>query len=332
MRWPRLHVFALVGAGVLAACVLAACGARGRQGAEPANSPQLAIQPAGRSIRVGALPEGIAADSRRDLIAVATRDPNEIVVLAASTGRILWRVPLPGHARHLALAGPAGPVLIPAETANRLLELNLSSRRVASVPVGRLPHDAAAAAGRVFVTDEFGHRVSVLQRGRVVAQIAGFVQPGGITAVGPDVAVVDVGANTLTLIDATTLHRVAVANAGSGPTHAVADAAGHVYVVDTRGDAIEVFTTRPYLRLLSRYPLAGAPYGLAIDPVRRRLWVTLTATNELAELDISSASPRLVARYPTGRQPNTLAVNTTTGEVFVANSASATVEILQAPR
>src|SRR5581483_7788373 len=155
--------------------------------------PQPAIQPAGRSIRVGALPEGIVADSRRNLIAVATRDPNEIVVLAASTGRILWRAPLPGHARHLALAGPAGPLLIPVETANRLLELNLGSRGVTSIPVGRLPHDAAAAAGRVFVTDEFGHRVSVLRRGRVVGQITGFAQPGGITATGGDVAVVDVG-------------------------------------------------------------------------------------------------------------------------------------------
>ncbi len=327
MRRPRLTVLALLVAGLLAGC-----GGRGRQGAEPANSPQPAIRPAGRSIRVGALPEGIVSDSRRNLIAVATRDPNEIVVLAASTGRILWRVPLPGHARHLALAGPAGLLLIPAETANRLLELNLGSRGITSVPVGRLPHDAAAAAGRVFVTDEFGHRVSVLRRGRVVGQVTGFAQPGGITATGGEVAVVDVGADTLTLIDATTLKRIAAAKAGSGPTHAVADAAGHIYVVDTRGNAIDVFTTRPRLRLRSRYPLAGTPYGVAIDPARRRIWVTLTATNQLAELDISGPSPRLVARYPTGRQPNTVTVDTTTGEVFVANSGSATVEMIQARR
>lgn len=320
---------------VMTAVLATGCGgtAGHARGAEPASSPPPRVSPAGRIIRVGALAEGIAVDPGSHIIAVATRTPDQIVALSATSGRLLWRVGLPGHARHLTLAGAGGPLLIPVETANQLLELDLTSRRVvASTAVGRLPHDATADSGRLFVTDEFGRRVTVVEHGRIVGQVTGFVQPGGIIATGDDVAVVDVGADTLTLINASTLRRIAVVNAGAGPTHVVADAAGDIYVIDTRGDAVEEFGTLPRLRRLRRVPLAGTPYGVAADPAHARLWVTLTATDELAELDIGDRRPRLVARYPTGRQPNTVAVDTSTGAVVVANAAGGTVEIIRPSR
>lgn len=260
---------------------------------------------------------------------MATRRPNAIALLDARAGRVLERVLIPGHARHLALAGPGGPLLIPAETANRLLELGLRSRRLIQVEVGRLPHDAAQADGRIFVTDEFGRSVSVVAHGRVVRSIGGFVQPGGIAAVGGDVAVVDVGADRLTLLDDHSLKAIATVSAGAGRTHVVADSAGNVYVVDTRGGAIEAFATRSRLRVRARLRVGGTPYGIAIDPVRSRLWVTLTATNQVAELSIAGGVPRLLARYPTARQPNTVAVDPRTGEVFVASAADGVLEIIK---
>ncbi len=73
------------------------------------------------------------------------------------------------------------------------------------------------------MTNEFGRSVSVIEHGRVAGRIGGFLQPGGITAVGREVAFVDGGGNRLTLIDAYTLkRRIGTASAGAGPTHAVA--------------------------------------------------------------------------------------------------------------
>jgi DNA-binding beta-propeller fold protein YncE len=250
------------------------------------------------------------------------------VLLDAHSGHATWRIPIPGHARHLALAGPGGPLLIPSETTHRLLELDLRSRRLTKVIVGAHPHDVAQVTDRTFVTNEFGHSVSAIEQASIIRRIGGFVQPGGITAVGHDVAVVDVGANRLTLIDAYTLQRVGTASAGAGPTHAVADPAGYIYVADTRGNAIEVFTSHPRLRLRTRRALAGTPYGVAIDAARARLWVTLTATNQLAELAITGGSPRLLALYPTGRQPNTVAVDPLTGTAFVADAAEGAIQII----
>jgi hypothetical protein len=111
-------------------------------------------------------------------------------------------------------------VLVPEEGADHLLELSLPGGGIRSVAVGSDPHDAAADAGRVFVANEHGESVSVVQGGRVVRRIGGFTQPGGVTAAGDDVAVVDVGADTVTLIDARTLRTLGGLPAGSGPTHA----------------------------------------------------------------------------------------------------------------
>jgi DNA-binding beta-propeller fold protein YncE len=106
------------------------------------------------------------------------------------------------------------------------------------------------------------------------------------------------------------------APAGAGPTRVVRGERGLAYVVDTAGDGLLVFDTSGTLRILRRYPLFGAPYGAATDLRNGRLWVTLTARNELVEL-ATSARPRRLDAYPTVRQPDAVAVDPQ-GRVFVA--------------
>ena len=317
---------------LVVALVLAGCGAGSAPAAhhppaaEPAVSPPASTHPAGRSVAVARRPEGIVADGPTGLVAVAVRHPAQIVLIAARTDRVLRRVAIPAPPRHLELAAPGGPLLVPEERLDHLLELNLRSGGFRSIAVGAHPHAAAADAGRVFVGNEEGRSVSVIAGGRQIRRIGGFTQPGGIAAAGPDVAVVDVGADTITLIDARTLKVLGRARAGAGPTHAATGAGGRVYVVDTRGDGVLAYATRPRLRLLGRVRVPGSPYGIATDPARHRLWVTATATNRLVEFDTRTPVPRAIASYPTGRQPNTVAVDPADGRVFVANASAQTVE------
>lgn len=300
--------------------------------AEPAAAPGPARPPAGHSVAVGSLPEGIVADGRTGLVAVAVRGPAQIVLLSARSGRVVARVAIPGAPRHLQLAGPGGPLLVPEEPVDGLLELNLPDGHYRSIPVGAHPHDAAADHGRVFVGNEFSRSVWVLVGRRVVRQIVGFVQPGGLAAVGPAVAVVDVGADTVSLIDAGTLRVIGRLRAGAGPTHVVAGGQGRIYVIDTRGNAVLTYATRPRLRRLSQTHLPGTPYGVAIDPSHHRLWVTLTATDQLVELDTGHGPPRVTAMYATSRQPNTVAVDRSDGRVFVADAGPGTVQIVDPRR
>jgi hypothetical protein len=132
---------------------------------------------------------------------------------------------------------------------------------------------------------------------------------------GRKLAVLSPRERVLELYDARTRERLDVAPAGAGPTHVVAGERGLAYVVDTTGDGLLVFETRGPLRIRRRYPLPGAPYAAASDLRHGRLWVTLTARNQLVEL-ATSARPHRLNLYPTVRQPNAVAVDDA-GRVFV---------------
>ena len=334
-RWWFLAL-AIVFAGALIGCgdappaqPPAAEPAESPPAAEPAPAPPGAT-PAGRVIDVGAQPEGVIADAATGLVAVAVREPNALVLVDVRTGAVIDRVELPGSLRHLQLAGPGGPVLVPVESADTLLAVALPSGDIGwRAPAGRFPHDATAADnGSVFVTNEFGGSLTVLRDGAVVETLTDQTQPGGIAAVDGVVAVIDVRRNDLTVYDAVTLRQVGRVAAGDGPTHVVASRHGRLIVSDTRGDALLVFEVSPSVMQVNRLELPGSPYGLAYDPQRDRVWVTLTGRNEVVEIDAAASPPTVLNRFPTVRQPNTVAVDAGTGRLFVTGTADGVLQLL----
>jgi DNA-binding beta-propeller fold protein YncE len=301
--------------------------------AEPASSPKPAVTPAGRLVRVGYKPEGVVADPETGLVAVGLRRPPALALVDGATGRTVRRIALPAAPRHLGLAAPGEPVLVPAEDADALVRVALPGGRADRAPTGREPHDAAAAGGRVFVADEFAHELTVLAGERVADRVPTALQPGGLTALdgGRQVAVVAVKERVLETYDAATGARTGRAGAGIGPTHAVSDGGRYLFVADTDGGALLVFHVRPRLELIRRYPLPGSPYGIAVDNRRHRLFVTQTALNRLTELTVGGR-PRLVGRFATPQQPNTVAVDEASGRVFVTGKVAGVLQLLDPGR
>jgi DNA-binding beta-propeller fold protein YncE len=325
----------LAAPAVLAALVLAGCGSSTEptppatprlpfppRAQEPATSPRATVKPAGRVVRVGARPEGLAVDPASGQVGIATAEG--LTLADAATGVVRRRVRLPAPARHLSFAG--GRFLVPLENVNQLAEVSPAGG-VRLTPAGGHPHDAAGAGAEIYVGDEFGGTLSVLRDGKLVRSVPVDVQPGGVAVTGEYVAVVSVRAYTVELLRRSDLARLGAQNAGYGPSHVVADAAGRLYVADTRGDALSVFETRPRLRFVARVALAGSPYGLAVDDARGRLWVTLTARNRLVELTLG-AHPRVRRTLPTVRQPNSVAVDARSGTVFVASRSDGTLQLV----
>jgi DNA-binding beta-propeller fold protein YncE len=117
------------------------------------------------------------------------------------------------------------------------------------------------------------------------------------------------------------------AAAGVGPTQAVSDGHRLVFVVDAQGDGLLLFRTRPDLELRSRVFLPGRPYAIAIDRRRHRLWVTLTATNRVAEVT-ANGRPRLLRTLPAVRQPDAIAVDPRTEHVRVYGTRPRAVQLL----
>ena len=276
---------------------------------------------------VGNEPEGIVYDRVTGLIALSTRDPSALVILDGQTGEIRRRVPLAQPARHLSLAGPGGPVLVPSEDANELIEVELPNGSTRATATGTQPHDATSANGKLFVADEFADQISVVEDGRVRTMLEAPKQPGGIVAIDDRlVALITVKERKLSLYDAETLEALDEVDAGAGPTHIVAADDGRVYVADTDGGAVLVFDTEPELEVSGRANASGAPYGIAIDNERDELWVTLTSRNRVNVYSLAGEDPERVRSYATVGQPNTLAIDPDTGTAFIAGRDAGVVQ------
>ena len=247
------------------------------------------------------------------------------MLLDAATGAVRRTVPTDGAARHLSLAGPDGPVLVPLETSDELAELSLADGSVVSTTanVGRQPHDAVRTAdGTIVVTNERGGGVVFVRDGAVVASLpAGPPQPGGAAVVGRYAAVADVQGNGVWVYDGSTRREVSQKRVGTKLTHAVGLSDDLAAFADTDGGAVLIERINPEITEVARIEAPGKPYGLAYDAQRRRLYVTLTATNQMQVVDLAdAAAPRIIGVVPTVQQPNSVAVDPRSGAVLVTGS------------
>jgi DNA-binding beta-propeller fold protein YncE len=329
-------------AGALAVALLlvaaAGCGGRSTPAArtdtpEPAVSPPIAAAPAGTVVSRPGEPEGLAFDAQTGVLAVGVRNPDGVALLDAGTGAERARIPLNGAPRHLELVGPGGPLLAPAEGGDRLYQLSLPDGTVlGDTGVGRQPHDAAAASGgSIFVGDELADAVTVIAPSGGTRTLPAPVQPGGVavSADGSVVVVVGVRGRRIEAYGSDG-RSLGTAACGVGPTHVRAGPGGLFYVADTQGGRVLVFEAgRGGVRQVgSASTGGGAPYGLAVDATRNRLYVTLTGTNTLRSYRMDGR--RLVAdrTWPTVRQPNDVAVDPTTGRVIVAGTAEGQLQFI----
>lgn len=297
--------------------------------AEPQQAPAPSRTPPDRLLPVGDAPEGVVVDAVTRTVAVAKRHPNELVLINADTDEIVNRVALPGAVRHLQLAKPGGPVLVPVESANALVRVDLPGGNAQpQIITGTVPHDASEAPdGTVFVANEHGGTTTVIRGDDIVKVFTDSVQPAGLASVGSSMGLLDVRKNDLTIYDTDALVIVGSTPAGDGPTHLVADKHGRLIAADTRGDAVRVFDTAP--KQIGEVAQLGGPYGITYDTVRDRLWVASSGTNEVIGYDMADATPREVQRLPTVQNPYTLGVDSTTGKLFVAGVSGGVVQIIE---
>lgn len=294
--------------------------------AEPAESPPLTATPAGQVAILGVGVEGMIFHPRSDSVAVALREPYRLAFVDPEDLFITRQYPIPNPARHLGLSPDGVRVIVPAESANEVFEIPNGPGPVIRVATGEHPHDATSADGKVFVADEFGDTVSVIEGGRVVETLPAPEQPGGIAASRDRyVAVVTVAERVMQVYDARTGDALGRTSAGVGPTH-IETIGKYGYVADTEGDMVRKYVIGPEPREVAAVPAEGTPYGIAIDAKRDRLWVTLTATNQLAGYSIAGNEPVREFTYATIRQPNTVAVDPASGDLFVGSRSDALIQ------
>lgn len=287
--------------------------------------PQAAILP-GIVIPLDGAPEGVAVDAA-GTVAVSVRNPAAVVLFPINEPMARHTVPLSGAARHLSLAGPSGPLLVPEATGNTLIEVGLPvGTNEEAIPIGRGPQEAVAlGADTLVVVDQPGGTVRLVRDGRVVRTVSAPGRPGDVAASPDGTGFVVLASRNGTLTEYTaTGDVVGHTRAGVGPTHVVAGGGGLYWVVDTAAGSVLGFRPGPHgpvrVATLPVGQSGSRPYGLAFDSARDTLWVTLTGTNQLLGLHLRGDQVVGRTTYTTVRQPNTVAVQPSSGAVVVTGS------------
>lgn len=299
------------------------------QAAEPVAGPPVAGTPPGRIVRVGNGPEGVAVDSQSHVAAVAVEDPPRLVLVDTRSGERLREVRLPSSARHVSLAAPGGPFLVPCEEADRLVEVDPRTGDARETAVGDNPHDATAIGPRRYTADEFGSTMTVVRDGKATGTVPVDAQPGGIAAVDGKLFVNAVRSYTIEQYSAGDRPAGSGSqSAGLGPSHVVEGPSGRIAISDTRGQALVVYDTRPRLRFRARVPLGGTAVGLAGDPGRGTVWVTLSERARVVPVDLRAQEPVIGEPVRTARNPLSVGVDTATGRLAVASKADGTLQLV----
>ena len=134
-----------------------------------------------------AAPEGVVVDAATRTVAVAKRDPDELVLLNADTGEVGNGSPT---ARLRATPSTGRPGRSRPRSGGERQRACSAWNCPAGGPLpqiltGTVPHDAAQAAnGTVFVANEHGGTVAVLRGHEIVKVFTDSVQPAGLAPVG----------------------------------------------------------------------------------------------------------------------------------------------------
>jgi outer membrane protein assembly factor BamB len=159
----------------------------------------------------------------------------------------------------------------------------------------------------------------------VTNRIKIFAHIDSLVAQGNTVAVLDRAQTSVTTIGADGKVGQQL-RAGQGATTIAADPAGRLLVADTRGGQLLVFGVDPLI-LRQAYPVPQSPYGLAGS--HGLTWVSQTATNIVIGYDLSTGIPVEKVRYPTVRQPNSLAFDDASGTLYVMSGSGQGVQVIE---
>jgi sugar lactone lactonase YvrE len=193
-----------------------------------------------------------------------------------------------------------------------------------------------SAAGAVYVladqtgsnqtgSDQTGSdQTGSIQTG-VTAETTIFSRVDAIVTEGETAVVLDRGQTSVTALNQQGTAKQAL-RAGLGATTIAADPAGRVLVTDTRGGQLLVFSVDPLIQRQG-YPIGESPYAIAGS--KTLVWVSQTGINSVAGYDLGSGIPVEKVRYPTVRQPNSLAFDEVSGTLYVVSGSGDGIQVIR---
>lgn len=189
---------------------------------------------------------------------------------------------------------------------------------------GRLLVGSAAGAVYVLADHTGSDQAGSIQTG-VTAETTIFSRVDAIVTEGETAVVLDRGQTSVTALNQQGAAQQAL-RAGLGATTIAADPAGRVLVTDTRGGQLLVFSVDPLIQRQG-YPIGESPYAIAGS--KTLVWVSQTGINSVAGYDLGTGIPVEKVRYPTVRQPNSLAFDEVSGTLYVVSGSGDGIQVIR---
>ena len=174
-------------------------------------------------------------------------------------------------------------------------------------------------------SDQTGSDQTGSNQTRVTAETTIFSRVDAIVTEGETAVVLDRAQTSVTALNQQGAVQQAL-RAGLGATTIAADPAGRVLVTDTRGGQLLVFSVDPLIQRQG-YPIGESPYAIASS--NTLVWVSQTAINSVAGYDLGSGIPVEKVRYPTVRQPNSLAFDEVSGTLYVVSGSGDGIQVIR---
>ncbi|WP_415974849.1 YncE family protein [Rhodococcus sp. 077-4] len=294
----------------------------------PAQSPVPTVTPAG-TVAAFAPVDALMFDPVTRTV-VALTDSSTTVSLVGDGATAATRV--------VDLGGTAAG-LVPGRDSSVLVPMNGSVARIGVADGQRsdiavdadilsaadLPDGTTAVGddtGTIRVLDATGQVTTTVSGGSVTSADALASTPKGVSVLDRrQTSVTDVNLDDGTL-------GVAL-RAGDGAAEMTSDEFGRLLVTDSTGTELLVFTSHDLL-MRQRFPVGSQPWAIAYDEQSGVAWVTLPALNEVVGYTLDTGIPVEARRLPTVRQPNSVAVDTDTGDLYVGSATGDGVQRIPA--
>lgn len=297
--------------------------------ARAAVSPPVTVAPAGQVVPLGGRPTAALVDRGTSMLAVLTPG-------AASAAAEITVLPAGGRPRTVALPASAtaicgdGAGTLFAATRGGFFTVGLNTGTAAKTTVaGHEGSDFTAIArradGRLVLGTADGDVYTLKPDLTVGATANFFARIDAIVTRGDTAVVLDRAQTSVTALGADGTPGLAL-RAGQGATGIATDPAGRILVADSRAGQLLVFGVDPLMERQAA-PAGDSPYGVTGSPTLA--WVSQTATNTVVGYDLSTGTPVEKVRYPTVRQPDSLAFDDASGTLYVVSGSGAGVQVIR---
>jgi YVTN family beta-propeller protein len=235
-----------------------------------------------------------------------------------------------------AAEAPEGRLLVLNKHDDTLMVFEVpSNRRLATIKVGREPHEVAATPDgrKAYVANARGGSVSVvnLKTYEVARTLrsANLALPHGleVTPDGRYLLVTSEDSRRLFLVDVVRDAIVKTITTTQKRAHMVSIFKGgrRACVANIESDSVTLLSL-PDMRILRHLKVGDGPEGIAVTPNGKWILVALQGSDQMAIL--SASGGEVLARLPTGRTPVRVAVTPNSFTALVSNRGSNDVTLL----